>query len=382
MDKILVTGGAGFIGSHTVDALLKSGYRVRILDNLSEPVHRDGKLPEWVTEEAEFMRGDVRERADMEKALEDMDIVYHLAAYQDYLTNFSQFFHTNSVGTSLLYELIVEKELPVKKIVLASSQAVYGEGKYMCPKDGAVYPPQRELGRLMSGDWDIRCPHCDGRLDVEFTDEEMVNPHNQYAISKYTQELIALNLGKRYSIPTVALRYSITVGPRQSFYNAYSGACRIFAMRAIAGKPPLIYEDGQQLRDYVHIDDVVTANLLALTSEKTDYRVFNVGGGASVSVVDLARLVMRSAGKEMEPSIPGKFRVGDTRHIVSDVNELQTLGWTPRKPVAQAVADYVNWARQQVGFYEAYREADRKMADTGVVRTANCGVRSQHLTLS
>lgn len=368
MDRVLVTGGAGFIGSHTVKALLRAGYEVRILDNLSEPVHREGKLPDWIPKEAEFIKGDVRVRADMERALAGVDVVYHLAAYQDYLTNFSQFFHTNSVGTSLLYELIVEKRLPVKKVILASSQAVYGEGKYICPRDGVFYPPQRELRKLMSGDWDIRCPHCGGFLEVTDTDEEVVNPHNQYAISKYTQELIALNLGRRYSIPTVALRYSITIGPYQSFHNAYSGACRIFTMRALAGEPPLIYEDGRQLRDYIHIDDVVRANLLVVADENADYEVFNVGGGKAVSVQELAELVTKCVGSEMEPSIPGKFRVGDTRHIISDIKSLQNLGWKPMKSAEEAVEDYVNWVHEREEFYQAYKEADRRMLESGVVR--------------
>jgi dTDP-L-rhamnose 4-epimerase len=197
-----------------------------------------------------------------------------------------------------------------------------------------------------------------------------VNPHNSYAISKYSQELIALNLGRRYSIPTVALRYSITVGPRQSFHNAYSGACRIFTMRALAGEPLLVYEDGKQLRDYVHIDDVVAANLLVLKNDAADYRVFNVGGGKAVTVVDLADMVLRSTGREARLDIPGKFRVGDTRHVVSSIGAMGSIGWKPRKSCEEAVKDYVNWVSNQEELRWAYKEADRTMAESGVVRTA------------
>ena len=372
MERVLVTGGAGFIGSHTADALLRTGYEVRILDNLSEPVHRGGRAPDWLPTEAELVKGDVRVREDMERALQGVTIVYHLAAYQDYLTNFSEFFHTNTVGTSLLYELIVEKKLPIMKVVLASSQAVYGEGKYVCHRDGVVYPSQRELARLANGDWDVRCPHCGDVPEVALTDEGTVNPHNQYAISKYTQELIALHLGRRYSIPTVALRYSITVGPRQSFYNAYSGACRIFTMRVLAGEPPLMYEDGRQLRDYVHIDDVIKANLLVLKEESANYEVFNVGGGKAVTVEELAGLVIESVGESVQPARPGKFRVGDTRHIISDLKKLTEIGYRPEKLVKEAVEAYVNWARQRKEFYHAHREADKRMLEEGVVRST-CG---------
>jgi dTDP-L-rhamnose 4-epimerase len=371
MRKVLVTGGAGFIGSHTVDSLLRKGYEVRVLDNLSEPVHKDGRTPDWIPKNVEFRKGDVRNRKDMERALRDVQVVFHLAAHQDHLTNFSQFFDTNTVGTSLLYELIVESKLPVTKIILASSQAVYGEGKYFCPDDGVVYPPQRRLERLLEGEWGMACPHCKGPVEVWLTDEGVMNPHNSYAISKCAQELIALNLGRRYRIPTVALRYSITVGPRQSFHNAYSGACRIFTMRTLAGKSPLVYEDGLQLRDYVHIEDVVSANLLALGDSRCDNRALNVGGGKAVTVLELARLVLRSAGGTAEPILSGKFRVGDTRHAISDVSALRALGWKPRKTVAQAVEDYVDWARRQEDFSRAYEKADRIMLDAGVVRSVS-----------
>ena len=244
--RILVTGGAGFIGSHTVDRLVERGHEVRILDSLEKPVHTAG-VPGDLNPDAEFVRGDVTSRRDWLAALAGVDAVYHLAAYQDYLPDFSKFFRVNAMGTALLYELIVENRLPVQKVVVASSQAVYGEGRHRCPEGHEVFPSLRTEDRLRSGTFEVPCPEC-GR-DTEWlpTRNDVVNPQNQYALSKYSQEQIALQIGRRYDIPSVALRYSIVQGPRQSFYNAYSGACRVFCLSLYVDRVPPIYEDGAQV---------------------------------------------------------------------------------------------------------------------------------------
>ena len=379
--KVLVTGGAGFIGSHTVDLLLEKGYDVRILDGLLPPVHVGGRLPDYVpTADAEFIHGDVRDRAAWEQALEGVDAVFHLAAYQDYLPDFSTFFHTNTVSTALLYELIVEKRLPVRKVVVASSQAVYGEGKYYCTHceqpithhvsriTNYQYPPLRDDGQLRRGDWDVKCPQCGAPMDPQWTDEAVVNPHNQYAISKHTQEMVALNLGRRYGIPTVCMRYSIVQGARQSFRNAYSGVLRIFAQRLLNGKPPVCYEDGQQLRDYVSVHDVAWANLLVLEDERADFQVFNVGGDRQVTVLDYARLITERAGVDIEPEVPGLYRFGDTRHVFSDVSKLKALGWEPEVPLKAIVDEYIAWAQEQPGFTDYYTEAEARMEALGTIR--------------
>jgi len=227
--KILVTGGAGFIGSHTVDALLEKGYEVKILDNLQFPVHLKGK-PAYIPKEAEFIFGDVRDKRTLEYALSEVEAVYHFAAYQDYLPDFSTYFDVNCVSTALLYEIIVEKKLPIRKVIVAASQAVLGEGLYHCPEHGEMVPDIRLESQLSKGDWEHHCPNCGQYMQYLPTPEHKINPQNQYAISKYTEESIAINLGKRYGIPSVAMRYSIVQGPRQSFYDAYSGALRIFSL--------------------------------------------------------------------------------------------------------------------------------------------------------
>jgi len=364
--NILITGGAGFIGSHTAEALIKKGYKVRILDNLTEPVHQNGK-PLYIPDGAEFIKGDVRSKDDWIKALKNIDVVYHFAAYQDYLPDFSKFFHVNSVGTALLYEVAVEKKIPLKKVIVASSQAVYGEGKYLCDKDGIQYPNIRSKAQLDKGIWEIPCPVCGGKMKPLWTDESKVNPQNQYAISKYTQELIAINLGRRYNIPTVCMRYSIVQGPRQSFYNAYSGACRIFSLSYYFGKQPTIYEDGQQLRDFVNIEDVVEANILVLEKPEANFQVFNVGGGKAYTVIEFAQIVANIFGVEFKPNIPGKYRFGDTRHIMSDISKLKNLGWSPKYSPEKSVRDYKEWLESQNLKSSILEYAEKTMEKLNVV---------------
>lgn len=372
MKRILVTGGAGFIGSHTVDLLLANGYHVCVLDSLTPPVHVEGQLPAYFPAAAEFTPGDVRDKAAWERALAGVDAVFHLAAYQDYLPDFSKFFHVNAMGTALLYEVIVERSLPVQKVVVASSQAAYGEGKYECPTDGVQYPPPRATGQLDRGEWEPQCPVCGREMAWRLTDEARVNPHNSYALSKYTEEMIALVLGRRYQIPTVAMRYSIVQGARQSFRNAYSGVLRIFAMQVLAGQRPTAYEDGQQIRDYVYVGDVARANLLVLQNPRADYQSFNVGGGRAVTVNEFARIMAEQAGRpDLKPISRGEYRFGDTRHILSDISSLQALGWEPTGSVEASVREYLVWAQQQPDFGDYATKARDYMQSVGTLRGGN-----------
>jgi len=369
--KILVTGGAGFIGSHTVDALLEEGYEVKILDSLAPPVHAEGHVPDYVPlSDVEFIFGDVRNRTDWEKALEGVGAVFHLAAYQDLMPDFSTFFDVNSVGTALLYEVIVDKQLPVRKVVISSSQGVYGEGRYRCVRsDNACHPLPRSEAELQNGDWEAHCPACGGPVDAQWTDESTVNPHSPYAMSKLTQEMIALGLGRQYGIPTTCLRYSIVQGPRQSFRNAYSGVLRIFTQRLLSGKAPICYEDGRQLRDYVSVQDVVRANMLVLGNSHANFEVYNVGGNRRVEVWEYARFIAQRAGLDIEPEVPGNYRYGDTRHIFSDVSQLQSLGWEPTVSLEEIVDGYIAWAQAQPDFQDYTAEADARLEELGTLRT-------------
>lgn len=398
--RALVTGGAGFIGSHTVDLLLERGYEVRVLDLLQPRVHPLGR-PAWVPNDVELIQGDVADPAILGRALAGIQAVFHLAAYQDYLPDFSRFVHVNAESSALLFELIIAEpsRYPVEKIVFASSQSVCGEGRYLCPGcSGGTVPPSiaeqlddpaaaarllttlpaaaiqtpgsRSLDQLRQGDWEIRCPTCDATLQPLLIPEEVVSPGTAYAISKYAIELLAERLGRRYAIPTVCLRYTYVQGPRNSFYNAYSGVARRFALRLTHGLAPTIYEDGAQLRDYVNVRDVARANVLALEHPGADYQVLNVGGGRAVTVLEFARLMLDAFASDLEPELAGEFRVGDTRHTVSDISRLRVLGWQPKISVEQNVAEYVAWIREQRGTAQYLEEAERIMRDQGVVRRA------------
>jgi dTDP-L-rhamnose 4-epimerase len=365
--KVLITGGAGFIGSHTVDLLLERGYDVRILDSLQSRVHPRGK-PDYLPNAAEFIKGDVANRDDLDKALQGANKIIHLAAYQDYLPDFSTFIHTNTESTALLFELIVEKRRPIEKIVFASSQAVAGEGRYECVEHGVVQPDSRPIGQLRRGDWEVKCPVCGADLKPLLIDESIAHPHTAYAISKYAIELLARNLGRRYGIATACLRYTYVQGTRNSFHNAYSGIARRFALRLLHGLAPVCYEDGKQLRDYVNVKDIARANLLVMEDERADFQVFNAGGGRAVTVLEFAEIMIREFGADVEALVPGEFRLGDTRHTVSDNSKLNALGWEPTIPVEQNVREYVAWMREQKGTEEYLEEAERVMREQGVVQ--------------
>lgn len=400
-DLILVTGGAGFIGSHTVDLLLERGYRVRILDSLQLRVHPKGK-PDWVPGDAEFIQGDVASRRDLARALEGAAGVFHLAAYQDYLPDFSTFIHSNTESTALLFELIVSdrRRFPVRKIVFASSQSVCGEGRYLCtggedicsthyasqsarrlqiqgsarvlplPGHGVIVPGPRPLEQLRRADWEVRCIQCNAEMEPLLIDEATVYPHTTYAISKFAIEMLADRLGRRYEVPTVCMRYTYVQGPRNSFYNAYSGIARRFAMRIIHGLPPVVYEDGGQLRDYVNVRDVALANVVALERNESDFQVLNVGGGRAVTVLEFALIMLQALDSDLEPEVAGEFRLGDTRHTVSDIARIQQLGWEPSVPVEENVRQYIEWLETQSVSKEYLIEAERVMQESGVVQVA------------
>ena len=374
--KILVTGGAGFIGSHTVDALLEKGHDVRILDNLQKPVHLKGKPP-WIPKDAEFILEDVRDKGAWEKALKNVEAVYHFAAYQDYLPDFSTFFHVNAVGTALLYETAVEHRIDLSKVVVASSQFVQGEGLYTCPscfqKTG---PSMRDEHQLKKGGWEHLCSSCSKPMNWDWTPESYVFPPNAYAMAKYSQEMQAITFGKRYQIPSVALRYSIVQGSRQSFFNAYSGACRIFSLRYYFNKAPTLYEDGNQCRDFVNIHDVVRANIMALDNDQMNYQVFNVGGGRPYTVYEFAQVVKNEIQKRKtlslpEPDVPGLYRFGDTRNACSDISKIKVLGWEPRHSPIESVRGYVSWLYEQDNVEDIMEYAMKTMKELNVVRSAD-----------
>jgi dTDP-L-rhamnose 4-epimerase len=355
-----------------VDALLAQNWEVVVLDNLQPRVHPHG-LPPWFPAGAEFLCGSVSDEAAVRQALKGVDVVFHQAAYQDYMTDFSQFAQVNVTGISLIYECIVRDKLPVKKVIVASSQAVYGEGQFECREHGFFLPRPRSREQLQKSAWEVECPQCGHGSQPLLLKEQHPNPFNQYAVSKYAGERMALGLGWIYQIPTVTLRYSITQGPRQSLFNHYSGICRIFVSRLRKGLPPIIYEDGMQTRDFIHVSDVVEANLLALRDERANFQAFNVGSGIPMTVQNYAQRLCAAINSRLKPVLPGEYRVGDNRHSVSSIEKLKALGWKPQESLDDIISDFLAWVEALGGIPQEAFQADTVMRESGVVQRAGFG---------
>jgi dTDP-L-rhamnose 4-epimerase len=351
--KTLVTGGAGLIGSHIVDLLIKKGHQVRILDNLAKPTHLRGK-PDWIPPEAEFIQGDIRSREDLDRALEDVDWVFHQAADGGFTNAISHYFTNNSLPTAVLYELIRDKH-PVKKVIVASSQAVLGEGRYTCAEHGIYAPRPRSIDQLTNRDWEHHCPICGSSMKGSPNDETQVDPFMPYAMSKYWNEMLALNLGKLYQVPTVALRYSLTYGPRQSLFNPYTG------------KPPIVYEDGHQTRDFMFVEDVARANVFVAEKDEANYQAFNVGTGIATTVLDFISCLTKVYGRGMKPELRGEYRPGDVRHLVTDATRLRTLGWKPQVLLEEGLQLYAKWIQRYSTIEEYFSEAEKLLKTTRVV---------------
>ncbi len=350
--KILVTGGAGFVGSHLVDALLARGDRVRIFDNLDPQVHGpERRRPPWLAEEVELIIGDMRDPDAIGRALRDVEIVYHLAAavgVGQSMYQIASYTATNTLGTAQLLQTLVDREIMLERLVVASSMSIYGEGRYT-RADGA--PPRtnrRTAEQLQLHDWELRDP--DGTLlTPQPTDEvKPLDPTSIYALTKADQEAMTLQIGAAYGIPSVALRFFNIYGPRQALSNPYTGVMAIFSSRLLNGNPPLIFEDGQQSRDFVSVHDVVRALLLAAEAEGAVGQVFNIGSGRAVTVNEVAQTLARVLEVELEPQVTGRYRVGDIRHCFADITRArEAMGYEPQVPLEEGVEELVSWLREQ-----------------------------------
>jgi dTDP-L-rhamnose 4-epimerase len=363
----LVTGGAGLIGSHVVDLLVNEGWQVRALDNLEPQTHRHGK-PAWINEKSEFIHGDLRDRDTITAALEKVDIVFHQAAYGGYMPEIAKFVHVNSLGTAQMLEVIREKNLPIKKIIVASSQAVYSEGAGECPKHGLVFPTVRPIKQLRKGDWHVHCPLCDATTKSVPTPENApVGGETVYGLTKVDQERLVLLWGKQLGIPTVALRYSCTYGPRQSIFNPYTGVIAIFCTRLLNNLPPVLYEDGQQTRDFSFVDDISRANLLAAETDKLDGLPVNIGSGHGTSIRDIAEQLAAILKINIAPEMNGAFRPGEMRHLTSDTTLAQSAGYKPTVDLSDGIARYINWIRTQSDIRDYFSEASEILKNKGIV---------------
>ncbi|MBI2360517.1 MAG: NAD-dependent epimerase/dehydratase family protein [Deltaproteobacteria bacterium] len=357
---ILVTGGAGLIGSHLADALVALGCRVKVLDSLESYTHPAG-ISEWIPKEVEFLSGNILDREALEIALRDVDLVFHQAAFTGFHPEAAPYLEMNAIGTARIFDVVAEKRFPVQKIVLASSLSVYGEGKYKCE-----YPAMRSLERLKRHEWEPICTVCAQSLQWQPTDEESSKaPFTPYAVSKYAAEMLALSMGKRLGIPTVALRYAVTYGPRQSVFNPYSTVITTFATLLVNGRSPVLYEDGRQRRDWTFVEDIVQANLLVMKDERSDYRSFNVGTGEATTVREVAELLANAIGCSVEPIARGEFRSGDIRNLVLDISGLRSLGFEPRVSLEAGIRRFVGWFRTLGKVEQHYSILEEHMRRTG-----------------
>lgn len=352
---VLVTGGAGFIGSHLVDALLARGYQVRVYDNLDVQVHgplrERGEWPDYLSPEAERILGDVRDREGLRKALVGVDAVFHLAALVGVgqsMVEVERFVDVNLRGTGMLLDLLTNEPHRVQRLIVPGSVAVYGEGRARCGQCGVVFPEPRSTAQLQAQQWETTCPQCGGAVTpLPSTEDDPVRPASVYALTKYGQEQMCLSVGRTLGIPTVALRYFNVYGPRQSLANPYTGVLAIFGRRLLEGQAPVIYEDGLQTRDLVHVADVVQANLLALERVREGTAVVNVSSGVPVTVRRVAADLGRALGREMPPEISGTYRPGDVRHSWADITRArEVLGYKPCVSFGKGVRDLVEWLLQ------------------------------------
>lgn len=347
--KILCTGGAGFIGSFLVDELVRQGHQVRIYDNIEPQVHPEGKVPDYLNPEAEFIREDIRDYDALARAIEGVDVICHDAAMVGVgqsMYQIRRYMEVNTIGTANLLDILANRKHRVSKLVVASSMSTYGEGAYDCPDCGRVAPPLRSEEQMDSGDFEVHCPGC-GRIarQVPTPESKLQEINSYYALAKKDQEDMVMLFGRTYDLPVVALRRFNVFGPRQSLSNPYTGVAAIFLSRLLNNNRPIVFEDGLQSRDFISVHDIVQANILAIESPRADHKIYNVGAGRQVSVLDIARTLSDLLGREIEPEIVGSFRKGDVRHCFADIGRIrEDLGFEPQVSLEEGFRELIEWS--------------------------------------
>lgn len=348
--KVLITGGAGFIGSHLTDSLIKKGHEVTAFDNFSPQVHK--AYPTYLNPSVKVIKGDVKNKEELHKALENIEAVYHFAAIVGVgqsMYEIDHYTNTNVGGTANLWDVLVNKKNQVKKVIVASSMSLYGEGTYICKECSSKEFRDRTQEQMKNKDWEMKCKNCDSNMDPIPTPETKVPvPDSVYAYTKKFQEDMSLNIGKTYGIPSVALRFFNAVGPRQALSNPYTGVAAIFMSRIKNNNSPLVFEDGKQLRDFVSIQDISQACTLSLEKNSANYEVFNVGSGNKISVSGLATVLNEIYGTNHQPQITHKFRVGDVRHCFADISKIKSkLDFESMVPLKEELKLLSEWSKNE-----------------------------------
>lgn len=376
MKNILISGGAGFIGSNLTKKLVSKGYNITILDNLSKQIHgkdQKSELYNSIKEISTFILGDVCNEEDWKKSLKGQDAVIHLAAETgtgQSMYEISRYNDVNILGTSHLLDFLANNKNSVKKLIIASSRSIYGEGKYKCENHSVVYPNDRIASNMMKGKFDLFCDVCGGELDLMPTDENSkIHPSSIYGITKQQQEQMILLMGKSLGIPAVALRYQNVYGPGQSLSNPYTGILSIFSTRMLNGNDIDIYEDGEESRDFVFIDDVVEATILALEKEEANHQIFNVGSGEATTVSQVANSLKSLYNSNANISIDGSFRLGDIRHNYADLNKIKNLlGFTAKFDFQTGISRFADWVKTQEVKEDKYKQSLNELKNKGLLK--------------
>lgn len=370
--KVLVTGGAGFIGSFIVDELVKKGHDVVILDNLDPQVHLMGKIPAYLNKKAKFIKGDVLKMQDLKKAMDGVEVIFHEAAavgVGQSMYKVSHYVETNQIGTANILNLLVNSSHNVKKIIVAASMNSYGEGLYKCEECGEVRPPLRSEDQLSKREWELKCPACGKEAaPIPIPETAAQNCNSIYAITKKNQEEMVLNIGKAYGIPSVALRYFNVYGPRQSLSNPYTGVAAIFLSMIKNNNKPFIYEDGLQTRDFISVHDIARANILAMEQNSANYEVFNVGNGNKTMTINfIAETIAKACKSSIKPEITCKFRKGDVRHCFSDITKIrEKLGFEPKTSFEEGMRELIEWSKGEKAVDNADKAA-KELKEKGLI---------------
>ncbi|WP_071131779.1 SDR family NAD(P)-dependent oxidoreductase [Enterococcus timonensis] len=375
--NVLITGGAGFIGSTIALKLLKKGYQVTVLDSLSPQIHGENpdnsELYQRIKGKVNFIKGDVRNRQDWEKALENQNIIVHLAAETgtgQSMYDIQKYVDINIGGTALLWDILTNKKTAVEKVVVASSRAIYGEGRYHCAKDGDVYPIERRDEDMAKGDFEVKCPICNGEVElVGTTEDSKIHPTSTYGLTKHTQEELSLMIGKSIGIPVVTYRYQNVYGPGQSLKNPYTGILSIFSTIIKNGNDINIFEDGLETRDFVYIDDVADATILGIEKEEANFHSFNVGTGEKTDVLTVAKTLIEKYGIPTEVKVSGNYRLGDIRHNFADISLIHNLlGFTPKVSFDEGIGHFADWVNQQEIEKDNYEASIAEMKEKGLYK--------------